>query len=129
MFRTKGSVVHSAVARGIAKLGQDISIARRARRISTLDMSGRMGVSRGTLHRLESGDPGVSINTLAMALNALGMMDRLTQLVDQSEDDVGLMVSRGNLPERVVGARKTRTGGSKANVTSHGTESSDPEGW
>ena len=76
MPRTKGSVVHSNVERILRKLGADIAIARRVRRTSTIDMSERMGVTRGTLRRLEKGDPGVSLNTLAMALSALGTSDR-----------------------------------------------------
>ena len=79
--RTKGNAVHPSIARGIARLGQDISRARRARRISTTDMAARMGVGRSTLHRLEQGDPGVSLNTLAMALSVLELFDRLAELV------------------------------------------------
>ena len=81
--RTKGSAVHPLIARGIARLGQDISRARRARGISTTDMAARMGVGRSTLHRLEQGDPGVSLNTLAMALSVLGLFDRLAELVEK----------------------------------------------
>jgi len=130
MSRTKGGVIHPLVERGIAKLGADISVARRARRISTQDMASRMGVARGTLHRLESGDPGVSINTLAMALSALGMLDRLIDLVDQSTDDVGLMVARGKLPERVSGPRKVASAGGAPLPSRHpASDDDEPEGW
>jgi transcriptional regulator with XRE-family HTH domain len=85
LARTKGSAVHPSVERGIAKLGDDLSFARRARQISTTDMAARMGISRSTLHRLEAGDPGVSLNTLAMALSVLGLFDRLIDLVAEPE--------------------------------------------
>ena len=104
--RTKGSAVYPAVARSIQQLGRDISFARRARRISAEEFAASMGVSRATLHRLEHGDPGISINTLAMALHALGRLDLMSSLVDVSKDDVGLMTLRGEVPRRVRRVRR-----------------------
>lgn len=103
--RTKGGVVHPSIARGIARLGRDISRARRARRISTTDMAARMGVGRSTLHRLEHGDPGVSLNTLA--LSVLGFFDRLADLVDPAADDIGLMLAEKTLPKNIVSRRRS----------------------
>src|SRR6056297_766811 len=105
--RTKGSVVHPSIARGIARLGQDISRARRARRISTTDMAARMGIGRSTLHRLEQGDPGVSLNTLAMALSVLGLFDRLAELVDPASDELGLMLAEKTLPRNISRRRRS----------------------
>jgi len=106
---TKGSPVYPAVRRAIAKLGQDISVARRARRIPAGEFAMRMGISRATLHRLESGDPGVSLNTLAMALHALGRLDLLTDLLDQTRDEVGLMLMRQAVPKRIYRRRGKRS--------------------
>ena len=130
--RTKGSAVHPSVQRGISKLGIDLSFARRARKISTADMAARMGVSRSTLHRLEAGDPGVSLNTLAMALSVLGLFDRLTNLVDPASDDLGLALSRKALPRRVV-TRPTKRAPAEAvprpEPHSSGPADDEPEGW
>lgn len=136
--RTKGSVVHPSVARSLRKLGADIAIARRVRRISTQDLAERMGVTRGTLRRLEHGEPGVSLNTLAMALVALGTPGRLEDLMDQASDDIGLMTTRSDLPERIASrsaAKSTRSPGKTATspeeeATSPERPDSDtPEGW
>ncbi len=131
--RTKGSVVHSSVARSLRKLGADIAVARRVRRISTTDMAERMGVTRGTLRRLENGDPGVSLNTLAMALAALGTSGRLTDLMDQASDDIGFMTARGTLPERIASRGSAKTARSPEDaVGSPGTTvkgSDTPVGW
>ena len=67
-----------------------------------------MGSSRATLYRLEKGDPGVSLNTLAMALNVLGRLDLLENLFDQTKDDIGLMVMRQSVPMRVTKPRMKR---------------------
>lgn len=107
---TKGGPVYPAVARTLAKLGADIAVARRARRISTADFAAQMGVSRATLQRLEAGDAGCSLNTLAAALHALGSLDLLRDLLDQTNDAVGLMVMRGELPQRVRRRKKVEPG-------------------
>lgn len=105
---TKGSAIYPQVARTIEKLGRDISLARRMRRIPAADFAQQMGVSRATLHRLENGDPGISLNTLAMAMVALGRLDALATLADPTKDDVGLMLTRQVAPRRVQRARATR---------------------
>jgi transcriptional regulator with XRE-family HTH domain len=107
--KTKSGAVYPAVARTLAKLGTDISLARRTRRVSTTDFAQQMGVSRATLQRLEAGDAGCSINTLAAALNALGQLDLLGGLLDQSQDHIGLMLTRGTAPQRIRN-RSTATG-------------------
>lgn len=128
--RTKGSPVYPAVARAIEKLGRDISLARRSRRIPAEDFARSMGVSRATLHRLEKGDAGVSLNTLAMALNALGRLDLLANLFDQTKDDVALMVLRQHVPTR-VSKRRAKRDKSEPAETANGPIVTDDgvEGW
>jgi transcriptional regulator with XRE-family HTH domain len=109
--KTKGGAVYPAIARALGKLGSDISLARRARRISTADFAAQMGVSRATLQRLEAGDAGCSLNTLASALHALGRVDLLRDLLDQAADDVGLMVMRNSIPRRVKGRAQAPSAG------------------
>lgn len=117
---TKGSVVYPQVSRALAKLGRDISLARRRRRIAGQDFANQMGVSRATLHRLEQGDPGISLNTLSMAMFVLGRLDAVTELAAPTSDDVGVMLTRQEAPRRVVRAhapgrvkRPRRFGGSE----------------
>lgn len=103
---TRGSVVHPRVERGLKKLGADISLARRARRMSAQDFADRCSISRATLHRLESGDPGVGINTLAVVLHALGRLDALIDIADPMNDQVTMMQLREAVPRRVNKAKK-----------------------
>jgi transcriptional regulator with XRE-family HTH domain len=123
---TKGSVVHPGVQRGLVKLGRDIALARRVRKLSSQDMADRMGVDRGTLRRLEQGDPGVSLNTLAMALSALGMMERLAEIVDRATDDIGLMAVQSKIPKRITRPRSSRPG---SDVADDSASHEEPEGW
>jgi len=70
----------------------------------------RIGVSRATLYRLEKGDPGISLNTLCMAMHLLGRLGAVADLADQASDDIGLMLSRQAAPRRV---RRVRGGSSE----------------
>ncbi len=65
------------------------------------DFAERMGVSLGTLARLERGEPGVSIGAFAMALLALGELRRLAEVLDVSKDDTGLLLDLSSLPRRI----------------------------
>lgn len=98
-----------SVQRTLRALGRDIGIARRKRRMAVADFAVRMGVSQGTLVRLEKGEAGVSIGALAMALLALGELHRLEDLLDVSRDETGLLLDLDNLPRRIR-RRKPRLG-------------------
>ena len=105
---TKGGIVHPRVERALRKIGEDISVARRVRRIAADDFATRIGISRTTLHRLENGDPGVALNTLAMALHAIGRLDALANLADPASDHVTMMQMQEGAPRRVSKPRPSR---------------------
>ncbi len=54
------------VERAIRKLGSDISLARRRRRISQASLAERMGASLSTVCRMEKGDVRVPIHSVAI---------------------------------------------------------------
>ena len=90
-----------SVQRALRELGRDIRIARKKRRMPVADFAVRMGVSQGTLLRLENGNPGVAVGAVAMALLALGELHRLGTIIDVSTDDTGLMLDANSLPQRI----------------------------
>lgn len=94
-----------SVQRLLRGLGRDIRIARKKRRMPVADFAVRMGVSQGTLARLERGEAGVSLGTFAMALLALGELHRLEGMLDVSTDDTGLMLDVDSLPQRIRKAK------------------------
>ena len=97
--------------RALRALGDDVRTARRKRRIRQADLAARMGVSVGTVKRLEAGDPGVGIGSLAMALLAFGEIVRLANLISEESDDIGLVLDRTNLPKRI---RRRTVGGKRS---------------
>lgn len=89
------------VARAIAKLGGDIALARRRRRITQLSLADRIGASLNTVKRLEAGDMRVPLHFVARTLYVLGGIERLSQLLDTGEDAVGLSLMDEALPKRI----------------------------
>lgn len=101
--------------RALRKLGRDIRDARLRRRIPMAVVAERASTTRKTLHRIEKGDPSVSIGILASVLFVLGLADRLGELADVRRDEQGLALEEERLPKRIrpkkkpaVSARTTR---------------------
>jgi transcriptional regulator with XRE-family HTH domain len=90
----------------LRKLGRDLAIARRKRRISTADMAARLFVSRDTLWRLERGDPSVALGTLATAAFVLQFHSRLANLAASETDTVALALDEQHLPQRIRRVRR-----------------------
>lgn len=89
------------VERAIEKLGNDISLARRRRHISQASLAERMGASVSTVRRMEKGDVRVPIHFFARALHIFGEIRALENLLDTSNDDIGLTLMDEQLPKRV----------------------------
>lgn len=89
------------VRRALRKLGGDIQAARRRRHIATQLMAERAGISRTTLHKIEKGEPGVSLGHYASVLFVLGMCERLAELADLTYDTLGQELEEAHLPKRI----------------------------
>ena len=94
------------VERAIAKLGNDLSLARRRRHISQESLATRIGASLSTIKRMENGDMRIPLRFIARALHVFGELDRLTSLIDTANDDIGLTLADARLPQRVRSKRK-----------------------
>ena len=80
-----------AVQRALAKLGADIQMGRRYRRIRQSSFAESLGVSRSTVRRLEAGDPGVSMGVLCRACLALGHLDAFQTLIEAGDREAALL--------------------------------------
>jgi len=61
----------------------------------------RAFTSRSTLQRVEAGDTSVSIGIYAGVLQALGLLDGLSQVADIANDPVGQALASAELPRHV----------------------------
>lgn len=65
-------------------------------------MTQRVGVTRQTYRRVESGDPSVALGTYLMALFVLGLdWTGLERIVDPQADDIGTALHMAELLKRV----------------------------
>jgi len=95
------TVLPLPIHRALHKLGEDLALARRRRRISTASMAERLQVSVATLRRMERGDPSVAVGTVACALLVFNAIDRVAQLLDTGSDDIGLQLMDEAVPKRI----------------------------
>jgi transcriptional regulator with XRE-family HTH domain len=98
---TQKQPLSSPARHALTKLGEDLSRARRRRRITQNSLAERSGVSLATIKRLESGDGRVAIETLVRVLQVLGDLQRIEQLLDTGHDELGLVLMDESLPQRV----------------------------
>lgn len=85
----------------MAKFGNGPATARRKRRLASLAVTERMGVSENTNLRVEQGDASVGLGIYAMALFVPGFGEPIGSLIDVSRDDAGLLLDEERLPKRV----------------------------
>ncbi len=90
-----------AVTQALARLGENLAVARVRRRESQRVWAKRLGISVPTLIRLERGDPGVGVGIYASALWLIGRAGAIPALAEPSED-------RGALENEVRKALRRR---------------------
>lgn len=86
--------------RQLVSLGERLRVARLRRRYSAESVAKRAGVARGTLYRVEEGDPGVSLATYASVLRVLGLQGDLDLVA--RDDVLGRKLQDLKLPTRKV---------------------------
>ena len=96
------------VSRAVTKLGEDINRARRRRRMTQQSLAERIGASLTTIKRMESGDPRIPLHFVARTLHVFGEIDRLRQLLDSAQDEIGLSLMDDQLPKRIRTSRKPK---------------------
>lgn len=114
--------------RALEALGANLKTARLKRRISVKGFAERVGVSESTVTRLEKGDDGVSIGTLAMACLVLGEIERISDFLDVGSDDTGLLLDRETLPKRIDRKRKPGSPSSGKGQSAPLSDADDEEG-
>ena len=126
------AVLPRAVERALRILGEDISAARRMRRLSQDDMAQRIGASISTVRRMEDGYPGTALHTFLRTMLVLGRLDAMTQVLALENDDLGMELVREQLPQRVRSS-SSRTSGKRSAVakknTKNETRSDELEGF
>ena len=71
----------------LEKMGENIKIARKRRRLTTVQVAERADISRSTLYLIESGNTGVAMGAYFNVLRVLGLQDDFLKL--GADDELG----------------------------------------
>lgn len=83
------------------RIGANLTVWRKLQRLTAEQVAERAGISRGTLRRLENGEPSVGLDVFLNVARALGVLDRLVESLDPYETDLGRARANETLPKRV----------------------------
>jgi len=67
------------------QLGENIKLARKRRKLTTIQVSERAGIDRKTLYKVEKGDPKVTLGTYFNVLRVLNLQDDFLKLAVDDE--------------------------------------------
>ena len=89
----------------LADLGENLRLARLRRRLSAAQVAERAGISRSTLHLMESGSAGIALGKLLQVLAVLGLEGDLVRLAaddvfGRKLEDARLATTRKRAPKK-----------------------------
>lgn len=71
----------------LEKMGENIKVARKRRKLTTTQVAERADISRSTLYLIESGNSGVAMGSYFNVLRVLGLQDDFLKLA--ADDELG----------------------------------------
>jgi len=84
-----------------AEAGRSLSTWRRIYALKAAQVAERAGISLGTLHKIENGDPSVSVAAFLEVVRSLGLLESLAESLDPLNSDLGRARVSESLPKRV----------------------------
>jgi transcriptional regulator with XRE-family HTH domain len=93
-----------ALGRILGGFGEKLKAARLRRRYSADTVAQRAGIARATLHRIEQGDPGVSLGNYARVLQVLRLERDLNRLA--ADDELGRKLQDAAMGTRARAPRR-----------------------
>lgn len=69
----------------LEQVGENIKLARKRRKLTTIQVAERAGIDRSTLYQIEKGSPSVSIGAYFNVLRVLGLQNDFLQLAAKDE--------------------------------------------
>jgi len=71
----------------LAKMGENFKLARKRRKLTTIQVAERADISRSTLYLIEKGDPSVAMGAYFKVLHVLHLQNDILKLA--ADDDLG----------------------------------------
>ncbi|MDR0489974.1 MAG: helix-turn-helix domain-containing protein [Oscillospiraceae bacterium] len=93
--------ITQSVGDASVEIGEYLKTWRKIYMLKAVQVAERAGISLGTLHKIESGDPSVSAAALLEVVRSLGLLATLVESIDPLNSDLGRARVNENLPRRV----------------------------
>ncbi len=71
----------------LERMGENIKLARKRRKLTTIQVAERADIARSTLYLIEKGDPSVALGGYFNVLRVLGLQDDVLKL--GADDELG----------------------------------------
>lgn len=84
-----------------AEAGGSLKNWRLIYELKAAQVAERAGISVGTLHKIEKGDPSVSVSAFLEVVRSLGLLDAFTESLDPLSHDLGRARLSDKLPKRI----------------------------
>ena len=84
-MKSKKNIIFPKHQEIMERLGENIKLARKRRKLTTLQVSERADINRSTLYQIEKGSPSVAIGAYFNVLRTLGLQDDFLKL---AADDI-----------------------------------------
>ncbi|GGE28724.1 helix-turn-helix domain-containing protein [Psychroflexus planctonicus] len=84
-MKSKKSVVFPKHKEMLGRVGEQIKLARKRRKLTTIQVSERAGLNRTTLYQIEKGNPKVAMGSYFNVLRVMGLQDDFLKLAADDE--------------------------------------------
>jgi transcriptional regulator with XRE-family HTH domain len=84
-MRTKKPVVFPAHTKLLQQVGENIKLARKRRKLTSIQVAERAGINRSTLVEIEKGNPSVSMGAYFNTLRVMGLQNDFLKLAADDE--------------------------------------------
>jgi transcriptional regulator with XRE-family HTH domain len=84
-MRTKKPVVFPAHMKLLQQVGENIKLARKRRKLTSIQVAERAGINRSTLVEIEKGNPSVSMGAYFNTLRVMGLQNDFLKLAADDE--------------------------------------------
>jgi transcriptional regulator with XRE-family HTH domain len=84
-MKSKRQILFPKYQRILEQLGENIKLARKRRRYTTIQVSERANIDRSTLYEIEKGNSSVSLGAYFNTLRVLGLQDDFLKLAADDE--------------------------------------------
>ena len=84
-MRSRKHILLPKFQRMMERVGENIKLARKRRKLTTIQVAERAGIDRTTLYQVEKGNPSVSLGAYFNVLRVLGLQEDFLKLAANDE--------------------------------------------